>query len=66
MEIGFTDIKIIESANPSFSPVTSTVNGSFVISFFAPASLSEVIVSEKSNIDCVSGRYAAKFSSSSN
>ena len=32
MEIGFTDIKIIESAKPSFSPVTSTVNGSFVIS----------------------------------
>ena len=56
MEIGFTDIKIMESARPSFSPVTSTVNGSFVISLFAPVSLVEVIVSEKSKIDCVSGR----------
>ena len=66
MEIGFTDIKIIESAKPSFSPVTSTVNGSFVISLSAPASPVEVTVSEKSKIDCVSSKYAAKFSSSAN
>ena len=62
--IGFTDIRIIVSAKPSFSPVKSTVKGSLVISLLLATCAFVVTVSEKFNIDFVFSTNVFKFVSS--
>ena len=61
---GFTDIRIIVSASPSFSPVNKTVNGSFVKSLLLPSWADVVTVSEKFRIDFVLSIKVFKFLSS--